>query len=97
MSAFPSVALIMSVIIFRVVVFPAPFGPKKPTLLGPSIFRFNLDNAVNEPYVLVRLTASIEGFVKGRESPELGGNCNRNQSMHITISDAISCDDQTIS
>jgi hypothetical protein len=60
-SAFPSDALIISVKSFKVVVFPAPFGPRKPTHFDPSIFRLRLDRAVKEPYRFDRLTASMEG------------------------------------
>ena len=55
--ASPEVALIRSVNSFRVVVFPAPLGPKKPTHFDPSMFRFKLSSAVNEPYLFVRPTA----------------------------------------
>src|SRR5439155_11057163 len=47
--AFPSDALIISVKILSVVVFPAPFGPKKPTHFEPSIFKERFDKARNEP------------------------------------------------
>src|SRR5216684_1745789 len=62
--ASPEDCLIRSVNILRVVVFPAPFGPRNPTHLEPSIFRLRLDRAVKEPYAFERFTASIDGFVK---------------------------------
>ena len=61
MRACPLVGLIRSVNIFRAVVFPAPLGPRKPTHFVPSIFRFRSERAVNAPYCLVKLTASIDG------------------------------------
>ena len=92
MRAFPSVALIISVKSLSVVVFPAPFGPRKPTHFAPSIFKFKLESATNEPYLLERLIASRDGFVKqNHDSPARVPNiiCNEGKNMHITISDAI--------
>jgi len=50
--------------ILRVVVFPAPLGPKNPTHFDPSIFKFRSDTATNGPKRLERCMASINGFVK---------------------------------
>src|SRR5580692_8583265 len=61
--AWPEVGLIRSVIIFSVVVLPAPLGPRNPTHLAPSILRFRFETAVKEPYIFERLTMSMEGFV----------------------------------
>src|SRR2546421_8855655 len=60
MRACPLLARIRSVKIFKVVVLPAPLGPKKPTHFAPSIFKFRFEMATNEPYRLVRSRASIE-------------------------------------
>jgi hypothetical protein len=64
MRASPEDGLIRSVNILRVVVFPAPFGPKNPTHFDPSILKFRSDTATNKPYFLERFTLSIDGFVK---------------------------------
>ena len=56
--------LIGSVNIFRVVVFPAPFGPKNPTHFDPSILKFRSDTTTNELKCLEIFRASIDGFVK---------------------------------
>src|SRR5271157_5926113 len=63
MNASPSLGKIRSVNIFRVVVFPAPFGPKNPTHFAPSTFRFRWSRAVNEPKRFVSPTASILGVI----------------------------------
>jgi hypothetical protein len=47
--------------IFIVVVFPAPFGPRKPMHLLPSSLRLRLETAANDPNDFERFTASIEG------------------------------------
>jgi len=49
---------------FKVVVFPAPLGPRNPTHLGPSSFKLSAETAVKEPYDFVRLTASSEGAIQ---------------------------------
>ena len=43
-----------------VVVFPAPFGPRKPNTSPGLILRFKLLTAVSAPYFLVRLSALIK-------------------------------------
>jgi hypothetical protein len=42
-----------------VVVFPAPFGPRKPVVLPGSTVNDKLSTASVSPYLLVRLRASI--------------------------------------
>ncbi len=42
-----------------VVVFPAPFGPKKPWIVFFCTFRFSLFTAVKEPKHFVRSVVSI--------------------------------------
>src|SRR5438552_13862489 len=60
----------MSVKIFSVVVFPAPLGPRKPTHFEPSIFKLRLDNAVKEPYLFVRFSATMDGALIGSRQVE---------------------------
>src|SRR6267143_1691870 len=66
MRAWPPLARIRSVKIFKVVVLPAPLGPRKPTHFAPSIFKFKFERATKEPYRLVRSLASIEGNSSAR-------------------------------
>src|SRR5437899_12597589 len=68
--ALTSEALIISVKIFSVVVFPAPLGPRKPTHFEPSIFKLRLDNAVKEPYRFVRFSATMDGALIGSHRVE---------------------------
>jgi len=63
MSALPLVAVMRFVNIFIVVVFPAPFGPRKPTHFAPWIFRFRSLTAVKLPNFFVRLIASSDGAI----------------------------------
>ena len=72
MRAWPLLARIRSVKIFKVVVFPAPLGPKKPTHFAPSIFKSRFDSAAKEPYRLVRSLASIEGNFSTRPAEREG-------------------------
>ena len=65
-NASPFVGKIMSVSILSVVVFPAPFGPRKPTHFEPSILSERSERAVNEPYFFVRPTVTIDGELMGR-------------------------------
>jgi hypothetical protein len=60
MSALPLVGDIRSANTFRVVVFPAPFGPRNPTHFEPSILMLRLESATKEPYFFVNPIASIE-------------------------------------
>ena len=68
-SAVPLLALMRSVSIFRVVVFPAPLGPRNPTHLEPSILRFRSVRALNEPYLFERFEISIEGTLSCSVTP----------------------------
>src|SRR5579875_3969794 len=61
----PWVGKIMSVSILRVVVLPAPLGPRKPTHLPPSSFRLSAFRAVNVPYCFVRSRISRLGGMGG--------------------------------
>src|SRR6266849_2126366 len=82
MRAWPLLARIRSVKIFKVVVFPAPLGPKKPTHFAPSIFKSRFDSAAKEPYRLVRSLASIEGNFSAR-------SCERGASLFQDIPSGI--------
>lgn len=44
-----------------VVVFPAPFGPRKPNTSPDRTARLNLSTPVTCPYLLVRPVSSIAG------------------------------------
>lgn len=55
-----------------VVVFPAPFGPRKPWMVPAFTLRLSLSTAVKRPYFLVRLTVSIAESILTR--PKIQGS-----------------------
>jgi len=73
----PLVGRMISRIIRRLVVLPAPFGPRNPCTQPAGTLNERSSTAVNDPYVLVTFRSSRTGAIMRGEAYS---RWNRNQS-----------------